>query len=92
MESGAKGAGAATGLPWDFCHFRLMMLLLFLSSKAGCPSFLHPRAGWEHHPVFLGENLFWEELKQTNQPLRGTNRSMKVALSLRREPMMVALY
>lgn len=48
-----------------------------------------PPCGWlgsitQRSPRKAGEHLFWEEFRQTNQPLRGTNRSMKMASSAKR--------
>ena len=38
----------------------------------------------QHSPRKAEEHLFWEEFRQTNQPLRGTNRSMKMTSSAKR--------
>lgn len=77
---GNEGAGVTTGFPLDFS-------LLFppdddftLTVKQGSLLLPSPLWGWlGASPAFLGDNLFWEEFKQTNGPLRGTNRSVKMA-------------
>lgn len=88
-----KGAGATTGFPRTSLLFpRDDELIFFPSVRLIAPPVSSLGLAREHHPVFLGEKALWEVFKQTNWPLRGANRSTKMALSSRRELSMVAIY
>jgi hypothetical protein len=67
------------------------MIFLFPSSKPHPSSSSSLGLTREPSPGVLGERLFWDKFKQTNQPLSRTNRSIKMALSERREPMVATV-